>query len=84
MSGNRVLNLFSHSLEDIFHDRVSGMLFPVSRRSEVVAAHAAIANAIAKGKGAEAENLMREHMVKYAKYVARRYPALMDEIVSWR
>ena len=84
MSGNRVLNLLSHSLEDIFHERVSGMLFPVSRRSEVVAAHTAIAKAIAKGKGAEAERLMREHMAEYAKYVGRRHPALMDEVVAWR
>ena len=83
MSGNRVLNLFSHSLEDIFHERVSGMLFPVSRRSEVVTAHTAIAKAIAKGKATEAETLMREHMVAYAKYVAKRHPALMDEVVAW-
>ncbi|MBM3345731.1 MAG: FadR family transcriptional regulator [Betaproteobacteria bacterium] len=84
MSDNRILNLFSHSLEDIFHDRVSGMLFPVSRRAKVVAVHAAIARAIARGEAAKAERLMREHMLEYARYVERRHPALMDEVVDWR
>jgi len=84
MSDNRILNLFSHSLEDIFHDRVSGMLFPVSRREKVVEVHAAIARAIARGEAARAERLMREHMLEYAKYVERRHPELMDEVVDWR
>lgn len=84
MSDNRILNLFSHSLEDIFHDRVSGMLFPLSRREKVVAVHAAIARAIARGEAAKAERLMRDHMLEYAKYVERRHPALMDEVVDWR
>ncbi len=84
MAGNRILHLFSLSLEDIFHDRVSGMLFPVSRRGEVVAAHRAIANAISRGQAAHAEKLMRDHMSEYAEYVKRRYPALWDEVVDWR
>jgi GntR family transcriptional repressor for pyruvate dehydrogenase complex len=84
MSDNRILNLFSHSLEDIFHDRVSGMLFPASRREKVVEVHAAIARAIARGEAAKAERLMRDHMLEYAKYVERRYPKLMDEVVDGR
>jgi GntR family transcriptional repressor for pyruvate dehydrogenase complex len=84
MAGNSILYLFSHSLEDIFHDRVSGMLFPVSRRGEVVSAHSAIANAIARGQASHAEKLMRDHMTEYANYVKRRHPALWDEVVDWR
>jgi DNA-binding FadR family transcriptional regulator len=83
MSGNRVLNLISHSMEDIFHDRVVGMLFPPERRGDVVHAHDSIADAILSGDGARAEQLMRDHMVDYARYVAERYPALMDEVVAW-
>lgn len=83
MSGNRILNLISHAMEDIFHDRVVGMLFPPEKRGEVVHAHDAIANAIATGDGPLAERLMREHMADYARYVEQRHPALMDEIVAW-
>lgn len=84
MSGNKVLNLISHAMEDIFHARVMGMLYPPERRGDVVKAHRAIAKAIAAGDGAKAEKLMREHMVEYARYVEARYPALLDETVSWR
>ncbi|PAL21482.1 GntR family transcriptional regulator [Sphingopyxis sp. GW247-27LB] len=83
MSGNRILNLISHAMEDIFHDRVSGLLFPPERRGDVVDAHDNIADAISAGDGARAERLMREHMVDYARYVEARHPALMDEIVLW-
>jgi len=84
MAGNEILYLFSHSLEDIFHDRVRSMLFPVDRRTAVVDAHAAIANAIARGQAAHAERLMRDHMIEYAEYVRRGHPALWDEVVDWR
>jgi GntR family transcriptional repressor for pyruvate dehydrogenase complex len=83
MSQNRILNLISHAMEDIFHERVVGMLFPSEKRGDVVDAHKAIARAIAAGNGELAEALMREHMTDYARYVEQRHPALMDEIVSW-
>ena len=45
MSGNRILDLVGGALLEIFYDRVSGMLFPVSRRGAVCDAHARIADA---------------------------------------
>jgi DNA-binding FadR family transcriptional regulator len=84
MSGNAILNLISHAMEDIFHDRVAGMLFPPEDRGEVVKAHDEIAAAIAAGDGALSERLMRDHMSQYVRYVRERYPALMDEIIVWR
>lgn len=84
MSGNRILDLFGSALLELFYDRVSGMLFPVSRRSGIRDAHAAIAEAIRDGDADRAETLMREHMVEYVEYAKRRYPALLDEIVDWR
>jgi GntR family transcriptional regulator, transcriptional repressor for pyruvate dehydrogenase complex len=83
MSQNRILSLISHAMEDIFHERVVGLLFPPERRDDVVDAHKAIARAISAGNGELAEALMREHMTDYARYVAQRHPALMDEVVSW-
>ncbi|MFI0773452.1 FadR/GntR family transcriptional regulator [Streptomyces sp. NPDC021212] len=84
MSGNPILNLVSMSLEDIFHDQVSGFLFPPDRREDVQATHAAIARAIAKGQAATAERLMRQHMQEYGDYVRRRHPHLVDQVVNWR
>ena len=84
MSGNRILSLFSHAIEDIFHERVIGMLFPPDKRGEVVSAHDEIAAAIAAKDPDAAERLMREHMTEYARYVEERYPALMDEVVTWQ
>jgi GntR family transcriptional regulator, transcriptional repressor for pyruvate dehydrogenase complex len=84
MSGNKILDLLGSSLLEIFYDRVGGMLFPVSRRRGVCASHAAIADAIAAGDGALAEELMREHMVEYVEYARRRHPDLLDEVVDWR
>ena len=83
MSGNRILDLISHAIEDIFHERVVGMLFPPERRGDVVAAHDAIARAIADGDADTAEQAMRDHMAEYARFVEARYPALVDEVVAW-
>jgi GntR family transcriptional regulator, transcriptional repressor for pyruvate dehydrogenase complex len=83
MSGNGMLNLFSGALSEIFHAKVSGLLFPKSRRTEVRKVHAEIARAIENGDSDSAERLMCEHMEEYANYVKRRHPALMDEVVGW-
>jgi GntR family transcriptional repressor for pyruvate dehydrogenase complex len=84
MSGNPVLNLISMSLEDIFHDQVSGLLFPKSKRREVLATHQEIATAISEGRAEDAERLMRQHMQNYADYVRKRNGPLMDEVVDWK
>jgi GntR family transcriptional regulator, transcriptional repressor for pyruvate dehydrogenase complex len=84
MSGNSVLNLLSASLEDIFRDQVSGILSPADERRDVLAVHAAIAEAIANGRADDAEKLMREHMQQYADWVQTRHPNLLDAVVDWR
>jgi GntR family transcriptional repressor for pyruvate dehydrogenase complex len=85
LSDNRILNLFSRSLDDIFHDRVEvGMLFPKADRHKVIDVHGAIGQAIIDGDADLAEHLMREHMREYTDYVKTRYSALMDEVIDWR
>jgi GntR family transcriptional regulator, transcriptional repressor for pyruvate dehydrogenase complex len=84
MSGNSVLNLLSASLEDVFRDQVSGILSPANERRDVLSMHAAIADAIADGKADEAEQLMREHMQRYADRVQALVPNPLDAIVDWR
>jgi GntR family transcriptional repressor for pyruvate dehydrogenase complex len=84
MSGNPVLNLMALSLEDIFHDQVSGLLFPKSKRREVLTIHQEIAAAISDGRADDAERLMRQHMQDYADYVRKRNAPQMDEVVDWK
>lgn len=84
MSGNPILNLFSAALEEIFRDQVSGMLSPREDRQHVLEVHAAIADAIAEGKGEEAERLMREHMEEYADWVHQRNPRVVDDVIDWK
>jgi GntR family transcriptional repressor for pyruvate dehydrogenase complex len=84
MSGNPVLNLMCMSLEDIFQDQVSGLLFPKTKRREVLEVHQDIASAISDGRADDAEKLMRQHMQDYADYVRKRKGPLMDEVVDWK
>jgi GntR family transcriptional regulator, transcriptional repressor for pyruvate dehydrogenase complex len=83
MSGNPVLDIVAMSMEDIFHEQISGLLFPRSRRKEVLATHQEIARAIAEGRADDAENLMRDHMKTYANYVRKRHGQRVDEVVDW-
>ncbi|MGE0308168.1 MAG: FadR/GntR family transcriptional regulator [Acidimicrobiia bacterium] len=84
LSGNRVLDLFGEALKEVWGARVSSTIFPSQSREQVREDHEAIAAAIAKGDGAEAEQLMREHMREFSNYVSERYSGLLDEVVDWR
>jgi GntR family transcriptional regulator, transcriptional repressor for pyruvate dehydrogenase complex len=84
MSGNPILNLFCLSLEDIFHQQITGLLFPKNKRRQVLATHQEIARAVSEGRSEDAERLMRQHMQDYADYVQKRHPDLMDTVLDWR
>jgi GntR family transcriptional repressor for pyruvate dehydrogenase complex len=84
MSGNNLLELLAGALNDIFSDRISGMLYGGRQRDQVKKVHAEIADAIGAGDQERAESLMREHMSDYRKAVAKREPKLLDEVVDWR
>ncbi|UMG91263.1 FCD domain-containing protein [Nocardioides sp. TF02-7] len=84
LGGNSLVTLMCHSLAEIYHDRVRGVLFPKSRQGEVHEVHAAIARAVLDGDAAEAESLMAQHMEQYRRYVVKKHPALLDEIVIWQ
>jgi len=83
MSDNPVLNLFSASLEALFRDQISGLLSPIDERRQVLEVHSAIERAIAGGKTARAERLMREHMQQYADWVRERHPQMLDQVIDW-
>jgi GntR family transcriptional repressor for pyruvate dehydrogenase complex len=84
MSGNRLLDLFSKSLKDVFSDRVTSHAFSVAERRRVLVEHDAVAEAVLDHDADGAERLMRAHMEQIAKSVEERHPSLLDEVVSWR
>jgi DNA-binding FadR family transcriptional regulator len=84
LGGNSLVTLVCHSLAEIYRDRVQGVLFPKSRQSEVHGVHAEIARAVLDGDEAQAESLMAQHMEQYRRFVFKKHPALLDEIVIWQ
>lgn len=83
MSGNRVLDVFGSALTCIYTDRLSSFVAPRRERDEVKQIHQEIADAIVGGDAETAEKLMRSHMEQFGRYVADRFPGLLDEVVDW-
>ena len=83
-SGNRILDLMTRALKDVFTSRINGMVFPAEDRDRIRADHSAVVEAISDGDADKAERLMREHMEEFAERVAQRYPGMLDEVVDWR
>jgi GntR family transcriptional regulator, transcriptional repressor for pyruvate dehydrogenase complex len=83
-SGNRVLDLMSGAIRDVFYERVTSSLWPESVRPRIHLEHEAIVKAIEKGDGKAAERLMKRHMEEMVERCEERMPGLLDEIVDWR
>ena len=83
MAGNRVLDLMAASLKTLFTDRVTGTLVPRPEWPAIRRDHAAVAAAIVAGDSQRAEELMRQHMEGYVRFVEKRQPALLDEVIGW-
>jgi GntR family transcriptional regulator, transcriptional repressor for pyruvate dehydrogenase complex len=81
--GNAVIALAAKSIQTIWSQRVTSVLFPLEDRPAVHHAHELITEAIERHDGPGAEQLMREHMRYYQLYCEARYPARMDDIIDW-
>jgi DNA-binding FadR family transcriptional regulator len=81
--GNPVLALAANSIQSIWSQRVTSVLFSPEDRPAVFAQHEAITRAIERHDGKRAERLMREHMQHYQAYCEARYPARMEDVVDW-
>jgi GntR family transcriptional regulator, transcriptional repressor for pyruvate dehydrogenase complex len=85
MSGNRILDLLSRSIKDIYVDRVRDIEYPPDVRREIHAAHEEIAAAIMNGDDVLAANLMRAHLKSYTqRSVLANIPGLLNEVIDWR
>lgn len=84
LSGNTILDLFGRSLSEIIREPLYAVHHPAARWSEIRREHEAVAAAIFAGDGAKAEELMKEHMVKFAASFSRRYRPQMSQVIGWQ
>lgn len=84
MTGNRILDLYAIAFSEIWNAEAAGRIFPEGERGRVFDDHAAIAEAVASGDGDRAEELMREHLQVMTRYVGRRHPGILDQVIPFR
>lgn len=82
-TGNAVLDLFSHSLQDVWTARQFMEPFPWQAAPHHDNDHWVIAQAILAGDGATAEGLMRTHMDYLYEFANAHWSSLMDEVIDW-
>jgi DNA-binding FadR family transcriptional regulator len=80
---NRVIALAAKSIQSIWSQHVTKVLFGREDRPEVHRQHEGITRAIENHDARRAERLMRAHMQHYQEYCETLYPARMDDIVDW-
>jgi GntR family transcriptional repressor for pyruvate dehydrogenase complex len=83
-SGNRILDLFSRGIKEVYHERVSGMVYEPEHHKRIREDHRSVVDAIAIGNADKAEMLMRFHMEEFVERIKARYPGMLDEVVDWR
>ena len=81
-TGNAVLDLFSHSLQDVWTARQYMEPFPW-QGAHHDNDHWVIAQAILGNDGATAEGLMRTHMDYLYDFANAHWSSLMDEVIDW-
>jgi DNA-binding FadR family transcriptional regulator len=82
-TGNPVLDLFSHSLQDVWTARQYMEPFPWQAAPHHDNDHWVIAQAILAGDGSTAEGLMRTHMDYLYDFANAHWSGLMDEVIDW-
>ena len=82
-TGNAVLDLFSHSLQDVWTARQYMERFPWEAEPHHDNDHWVIAQAILGNDGATAEGLMRTHMDYLYDFANAHWSSLMDEVIDW-
>jgi GntR family transcriptional regulator, transcriptional repressor for pyruvate dehydrogenase complex len=82
-TGNPVLDLFAGALQALYIERTHSATTPRDLDASR-AHHVAIAEAILRGDGAQAEALMRAHTAALVRDVLERFPDSADEAIAWR
>jgi DNA-binding FadR family transcriptional regulator len=82
-TGNAVLDLFSHSLQDVWTARQYMEPYPWQAAPHHDNDHWVIAQAILSNDGGTAESLMRTHMDYLYDFANAHWSSLMDEVIDW-
>ena len=82
-SGNALLGYLVEALLGIVDGTALGMSYPTSRRGAILRAHEEIYVAISERDPKAAEDRMREHLEGYVVYARRKFPELLDQVISW-
>jgi DNA-binding FadR family transcriptional regulator len=82
-TGNGVLDLFSHSLQDVWMARQTMEPFPEQVAAHHDRDHWTIAQAILNRDGGLAESLMRTHMDYLYDFANAHWSGLLDEVIDW-
>jgi DNA-binding FadR family transcriptional regulator len=82
-AGNRPLELFHLSLVNISDGHGAGVTYSTRRRREILTAHRQMTELIAAGDGEAAAAQAAESLEKFAAFLRRRHPDLLDRKVEW-
>lgn len=82
-SGNPLFGYLVDSLLDIMDGTVVGMDYPKHRRQAILKAHEEILAAIQTRDEDAAEQRMLEHIDAYVRFIKRKYPSLLDQVIAW-
>jgi DNA-binding FadR family transcriptional regulator len=90
LSGNGVLGLVATAVRGLYEERVLATIYAVHGPAYVESAedtfdvHDAIAAAILSCRGARAESLMRAHVLDFIMGNEKRFPELLDQVITWQ
>jgi DNA-binding FadR family transcriptional regulator len=82
-TGNGVLDLFSHSLQEVWIARQSTQPYPSNAAAHNDRDHWIIAQAILNRDADLAESLMRAHLDSVDAYASARWSGFLDEVIDW-
>jgi DNA-binding FadR family transcriptional regulator len=82
-SGNVLFSYFVDSLLDILDGTVIGIDYPKHRRAAILKAHEEIYTALARHDAQVSLDRMREHIEAYATYARRKFPEVLDQVITW-
>jgi len=82
-SGNVLFSYIVDSLLDILDGTVIGIDYPRHRRVAILKAHEEIYAALAVRDPQASLERMREHIEAYATYAQRKFPEVLDQVITW-
>lgn len=82
-SGNVLFGYLVDSLLGIMDGTVVGIDYPTHRREAIANAHDEIYQAFAARDPEEARVRMQSHIDAYERYVTKKFPNVLDEVIQW-